>query len=370
MKRVYVGPKQLTIENTNFFDYSVTLFGDTNDKNISYKVNNLDNVLEFEYWNPDSNPREINIYNELLSTIKEPFEIMAHDYKIVSQCNIPKNAKLICKNSDELIKLFNNKTETRNLFKGIIPTLDYTYVKGKDFNFKELSPEGKTLVVQHPLGSGGSKTFLCKKESEQSVKEKLLKNETYAISTYLEENIPYNIHCVIGKNDYEIFPPSMQELDVIDKIEYIGSFYDIKIEDKVKQKFIDYTKKICEKLQELGYLGVLGIDYIYANNELYFIEINPRFQGSTRQLDKILIETLKDKDKKLIGGIDNLRSKQGFYIYRNKRLIIWGTWFGMNKRAELTKNARIRVDIPNTLDDIWSIDIMKQKRHLLQQHWK
>lgn len=70
---------------------------------------------------------------------------------------------------------------------------------------------------------------------------------------------------------------------------------------------------------------------------------------------------LKDKDKKLIGGIDNLRSKQGFYIYRNKRLIIWGTWFGMNKRAELTKNARIRVDIPNTLDDIWSIDIMKQK---------
>ena len=69
---------------------------------------------------------------------------------------------------------------------------------------------------------------------------------------------------------------------------------------------------------------------------------------------------LKEKDKKLIGGIENLRAKQGFYIYRNKRLIIWGTWFGMNKRAELTKNARIRVDIPNSLDDIWTIDIKKQ----------
>ena len=69
---------------------------------------------------------------------------------------------------------------------------------------------------------------------------------------------------------------------------------------------------------------------------------------------------LKDSDKKLIGGIENLRAKQGFYIYRNKRLIIWGTWFGMKPRAELTKNARIRVDIPNTLDDIWSIDIKKQ----------
>ena len=43
MKKVYVGPKQLTIENTYFFDYSVTLFGNNSEKNISYKVNTLDN---------------------------------------------------------------------------------------------------------------------------------------------------------------------------------------------------------------------------------------------------------------------------------------------------------------------------------------
>jgi len=68
---------------------------------------------------------------------------------------------------------------------------------------------------------------------------------------------------------------------------------------------------------------------------------------------------LSKEDIELIGGISNLRTKQGFYIYRNKRLIIWGTWFGI-PRNELTKNARIKVDIPNTLDDIWSIDIKKQ----------
>ena len=68
---------------------------------------------------------------------------------------------------------------------------------------------------------------------------------------------------------------------------------------------------------------------------------------------------LTEKDKKLLGGIENLRTKQGFYIYRNMRLIIWGTWFGL-KKSELTKNARVRVDIPNSLDDIWGIDIKKQ----------
>lgn len=72
------------------------------------------------------------------------------------------------------------------------------------------------------------------------------------------------------------------------------------------------------------------------------------------------ISDLSDKDKRLVGGIENLRQRQGFYVYRNQRLIIWGTWFNMKPRAELTKNARVRVDIPNSLDDIWSIDIKKQ----------
>lgn len=68
---------------------------------------------------------------------------------------------------------------------------------------------------------------------------------------------------------------------------------------------------------------------------------------------------LTSEDKKLSGGIENYRTKQGFYIYRNERLIVWGTWFGRN-RDELTKYARIKVDIPNTLDSVWGIDIKKQ----------
>lgn len=68
---------------------------------------------------------------------------------------------------------------------------------------------------------------------------------------------------------------------------------------------------------------------------------------------------LSAEDKRLSGGIENYRSKQGFYVYRNERLIIWGTWFGRH-RDELTKYARVKVDIPNTLDDIWGIDIKKQ----------
>lgn len=68
---------------------------------------------------------------------------------------------------------------------------------------------------------------------------------------------------------------------------------------------------------------------------------------------------LSKDDEKKSGGVENYRTKQGFYIYRNERLIIWGTWFNRH-RDELTKYARIKVDIPNTLDDVWGIDIKKQ----------
>lgn len=60
-----------------------------------------------------------------------------------------------------------------------------------------------------------------------------------------------------------------------------------------------------------------------------------------------------------LGGDEDLRKNQGFYIYRNKRLLVWGTWFRMIRKGELSKLSRVQVDIPNTLDEFWSLDIKK-----------
>ncbi len=79
---------------------------------------------------------------------------------------------------------------------------------------------------------------------------------------------------------------------------------------------------------------------------------------------------LQAKDIEKLGGIESLRSGQGFYIYRNERLIIHGTWFRLSSSfisSELLKYGRIKVDIPNTLDDIWDIDIKKQNATIPKQ---
>jgi hypothetical protein len=51
---------------------------------------------------------------------------------------------------------------------------------------------------------------------------------------------------------------------------------------------------------------------------------------------------------------------QGIYLYRNKRLIADGTWLDLDfRKKESQRLCRIRIDIPNTLDKEWQIDVKK-----------
>lgn len=63
------------------------------------------------------------------------------------------------------------------------------------------------------------------------------------------------------------------------------------------------------------------------------------------------------------GGSRGWNDLQGFYIYRNERLLVAGSWLGMFKKEEHIKLARIQVDIPNTLDTDWRIDVRKSMAH-------
>lgn len=71
------------------------------------------------------------------------------------------------------------------------------------------------------------------------------------------------------------------------------------------------------------------------------------------------ISKLSKKDQKICGGKDGFRKMQGVYVYRNKRLLVWGTWFNLATKDDYTRLARVQVDIPNTLDEQWSLDIKK-----------
>lgn len=76
-------------------------------------------------------------------------------------------------------------------------------------------------------------------------------------------------------------------------------------------------------------------------------------------------DRLDQKDWTRGEGPDGWISQQGFYVYRNNRLLLAGSWLGLGSggrawtREMAYQLARIRIDIPNTMDDAWRIDIRK-----------
>jgi hypothetical protein len=68
---------------------------------------------------------------------------------------------------------------------------------------------------------------------------------------------------------------------------------------------------------------------------------------------------LTDEAYKLAEGPKGWNEQQGFYIYRNERLLLAGDWLGLFRKEEHYKLARIQIDLPNNLDAEWQIDIKK-----------
>lgn len=58
-------------------------------------------------------------------------------------------------------------------------------------------------------------------------------------------------------------------------------------------------------------------------------------------------------------GLNGWTNQQGFYLYRGKRLILAGDWLGLFRKEEHYKLVRIQIDLPNTMDSDWQIDIKK-----------
>jgi hypothetical protein len=98
-------------------------------------------------------------------------------------------------------------------------------------------------------------------------------------------------------------------------------------------------------------VGADRIDVPLGNGRVAPIAYEAYVLPSLSRLNARQIESLTAS-----GG---LRKGQGFYIYRADRLLVWGTWFRIVKQHELSKLARIKIDVPNSLDHLWALDIRK-----------
>lgn len=87
------------------------------------------------------------------------------------------------------------------------------------------------------------------------------------------------------------------------------------------------------------------------------------FRGDKVQVTPFVLphrDKLTDDEKVTGGGPDGWNQAQGFYLYRGGRLLVRGSWLNLGfAKDEHTKLARIRIDVPTTMDHHWQVDVKK-----------
>jgi hypothetical protein len=199
----------------------------------------------------------------------------------------------------------------------------------------------------------------------------------------------WNLDFVIRKKAWNLLVLQNDEIDELPHIEELkklkhGTFLLLRNFDRIKENTSNISETFNNCLVEMSkHLALVFHRFIAEGLNIYVnknrIEGRDPFLSNHKATQKkrttsIFIDEkeikltpyilphlskLNQDDLDKIGGKENLRREQGFYVYRNKRLIIWGTWFRLIGKDELNKLARVEVDIPNTLDYLWSIDIKK-----------
>lgn len=201
----------------------------------------------------------------------------------------------------------------------------------------------------------------------------------------------WDIDYIIKSHDWNLLVLEDKELEAIPEIGKLkkynsGTLVVWQNLDKIKSTSMDTNEYLKELLvSSIDHFSLIFHRLLNSSLQIYvngisvtardpFLENNSNTQRKREQKIKIdnntiivkpfilpHVNKLTTEDIKKVGGKESLRTEQGFYIYRNKRLIIWGTWFRLGYKNELTKLARVRVDIPNSMDYLWDIDIKKSR---------
>lgn len=169
-------------------------------------------------------------------------------------------------------------------------------------------------------------------------------------------------------------------------IEELDRMIDLSDEGKAKKKFYAIAGKVEKHISLTFHRFIEEDNLIIRLNKNPIVAWNP-FVLSNSATQELSDETIwsddgktevtiqpyvlphktkfaTDDDYQAAGGYKGWNYHQGVYVYRNRRLIICGTWFDYIKKEPACNLARIKVDISSASDEDWKIDIKKSTASL------
>lgn len=293
MDLLWSGPRESDISGLNIFCASTTIFGSNRGNNRSYSKSEN---LRVDHNQPDCITNDF--YNEKFKEwlYKYPDLKILYYNSIYSQY-LPREYKnrVVGCNDLFLLKLLDSKKDVRKLASRIIPVVPFQEIYSINQLLKTVlqSNKKKRYIFQENHASGGYGTHIIDKENIDLCIESTDLNKEYFLSPYFNDTVSINVHCILFDDEVIICPGSIQLVkEINNKINYLGSdFIEYKrLPEKVKKSTRENSKRFCEMLRDMGYRGVLGIDFLIIDNQPHLLEVNARFQASTPLLNRALKE--------------------------------------------------------------------------------
>jgi len=172
--------------------------------------------------------------------------------------------------------------------------LPYRIMSAKQLSTLALSRRtADRFVVQIPRASGGKGTyFVSAAATELADLASRLDTTDVLVSDYRKESYSLNVHLAVMQRDVLVSPMSVQLIGIpecsLHPAAYCGNDFAAMqdIPGEVIARAQEATTRVGTMLANLGYQGVAGLDLlvIRETNELFPVDLNPRFQASTKAL--------------------------------------------------------------------------------------
>lgn len=200
----------------------------------------------------------------------------------------------------------------------------------------------------------------------------------------------WDIDDIISTNSWQLTNLSQEEIRSVPQADYLdnkvsGTIVVWQKFDRIERTTSDFPSTFRRLVQNdvlnhcaLVFHRFYDVMPIYIN-EVQIPRRDPFLDGFSNSISRPAIKIITDtqfpivvqayrmpaendlsrEEEELLGGKQSLLTDDGLYIYRNDRLIAWGNWMKLEHRNLYTHLARIKIDIPSSIDKEWGLDVKK-----------
>lgn len=240
---------------------------------------------------------------------------------------------------------YNNKIVQRNELEGVVPFIDgfcsdsLEDVIGKLDRLWGKWSDG--VFISAAYSAAGANSAIV--SSSQEIRNKFTEEKgQYLVTRYHPHDSDPTVLAVVANED-DVYVAGVADQVIMDGNKFVGSTFPSIISDKNKTLLHEYTVEVGKVMGKAGYRGIFGCDYmIDFEDNIYFLEINARKQGTTLEFCFTLEQTLPEGSPSLpeleyFAVLESRFPPHAVEMNGNIRNIHWGTY-----------NYKIKEDILTT----------------------